>query len=126
MQIDIQTHNFPLTDALRMYINRRLSFSLSARNHRIQRIMLWLSDVNGPKGGVDKCCQIKVVIPKMADIVIDDTKVNLYTAIDRAIHRASRTIERKLARHRDKARSSRIFDAHSMIEPHVLTGKDAE
>ena len=106
MQIDIQARNFSLTDALRNHIERRLSFALSSRDDYIQRVMVRLSDINGPRGGTDKCCHIQVVLPQLTDVVIVDTEVNLYTAIDRAADRAGRTVGRKLARHRDRARSS--------------------
>ena len=60
MQIDIQARNFLLTDALHQHVRRRLSFSLCVRNEHIQRILVRLSDVNGPRGGEDKCCHIQV------------------------------------------------------------------
>ena len=53
MQIDIQARDFSLTQALRNHIKRRLGFALSAWNNRIQRILVRLSDINGPRGGND-------------------------------------------------------------------------
>jgi len=106
MQIDIQAHNFSLTKALRSYIKRRLGFALSTRDEHIQRVMVRLSDINGPRGGEDKCCQIQVVLPQLPDVVIEDTEADLYAAIDRAADRAGRTVGRRLERHRDRGRSS--------------------
>ncbi len=105
MNIDIQARNFPLTDALRQHIDRRLGFALSSRDDAIQRIRVLLSDINGPRGGADKCCHIQVVIPRLPDVVIEDTEVDLYTAIDRAAERAGRTVGRRLNRQRDRDRS---------------------
>jgi ribosomal subunit interface protein len=106
MQIDIQARNFSLTNALRGHVERRLGFALSSRNDQIQRVMVRLSDINGPRGGEDKCCHIQVVLPQLSDVVIEDTEVDMYTAIDRAADRAGRTVGRRLARQRDIDRST--------------------
>jgi len=106
MQIEIQARNFSLTDSLQEYIERRLGFALSTRDEHILRIAVRLSDINGPRGGADKRCQIRVVLPHIPDVVIEDTEVDLYAAIDRAADRAGRTVGRRLARQRDRERSS--------------------
>ncbi len=115
MQIDIQARNFSLTSALRNYIERRLGFALSSRDDRIRRVMVRLSDINGPRGGADKCCHIQVVLPQLTDVVIEDTEVDLYVAIDRAADRAGRTVGRRLARHRDRGR----LPVPEYIEPQI-------
>jgi len=106
MQIDIQTRNFPLTGALLRHINRRLLLLLSGRSTHIRQIMVRLSDINGPRGGVDKCCHIQVVLNHLPDVVIKDTAVDLYAAIYRAANRTVRTIERRLERQRVRGRSA--------------------
>ena len=104
MQIEIQARDFSLTPALRSHVVRRLGFALSTRYDRIGRIRVRLSDINGPRGGSDKCCQLHIIMPGQADIVIVDTQANLYVAIDRAADRASRAVSRSLARLRRKKR----------------------
>ncbi len=116
MQIDIQTRNFQLTDALRNHIERRLGFALSSRDEHIQRVLVWLSDINGPRGGADKCCHVQVVFTRYSDVVIKDIEMDIYTAIDRAADRAGRTVARQLARHRDKDRSAGLHDMGSITE----------
>ncbi|MBF0470375.1 MAG: HPF/RaiA family ribosome-associated protein [Gammaproteobacteria bacterium] len=118
MQIDIQARNFPLTSVLRGHVKRRLGFALSARDENIMRIKVRLSDINGPRGGADKCCHIQVVLPHLPDVVIEDTEVDLYAAIDRAADRAGRTVGRRLARHRDRGRLSRLHDIETITNLH--------
>lgn len=100
MQIDIVARSFPLTNAMRGYVKRRLAYSLSVRDSQIKCVVVRLSDTNGPRGGNDKCCRIQVVVPGHADVVVQDTEADLYTAIDRASDRVSRTVARRLDRHR--------------------------
>jgi ribosomal subunit interface protein len=111
MHIDIQARDFSLTHALRNHVERRLGFALSKRYDRIKRVLVRLSDINGPRGGNDKCCQLHVVLPGQADVVITDTQSNLYAAIDHAADRASRAVSRKLARVHTSKRSRLLTDA---------------
>jgi putative sigma-54 modulation protein len=104
MQIDIQARDFSLTKALRNHVERRLGFALSTRYDRIKRILVRLSDINGPRGGNDKRCQLHVVMTGQADVIIEDTQANLYAAINRAADRASRAVTRKLVRLRNNNR----------------------
>ena len=110
MQIDIQARDFSLTQALRSHIERRIGFALSSRYDRIKRILVRLSDINGPRGGNDKCCQLHIVMPGQADVVIADTQANLYVAIDRAAGRAARAVARKLGRLRRNKRNGSSND----------------
>jgi len=106
MQIDIQARNFTLTDALRGHVERRLGWALSSRDEYIQRVTVRLSDINGPRGGEDKCCRIQVILPQLPDVVIEDTEEDMYNAIDRAADRAGRTVGRRLTRQRDNGRTT--------------------
>ncbi|MDH5600724.1 MAG: ribosome-associated translation inhibitor RaiA [Gammaproteobacteria bacterium] len=109
MQIEIQARDFSLTNALRDYIKRRLDFALRRRDNHIQRVMVRVSDINGPRGGQDKSCQIHIVLPK-ASVVVEDIKSNLYKAIDRAAGRARQSIDRHLTRRRKKSRAPGVTD----------------
>ncbi len=104
MQIDIYANGFTTTGALRAHVARRLQYAFGCCAERISRIMVRLSDINGPRGGVDKRCQIQVRLATLADVVIEDTEVDLYVAIDRAAERASRIVVRHLARQRRPVR----------------------
>ena len=98
MQIDIQARDFSLTDALRSHAERRLRFALTCCDDHIHRIVMRLSDINGPRGGADKLCHLQVVLDGLPDVVIEDIEADLYVAIDRATDRAGRTLVRKIDR----------------------------
>ena len=57
-----------------------------------------LSDINGPRGGEDKRCQLQVSLAGLPDVVVEDTEADLYFAIDRAADRVGRSVMRKLDR----------------------------
>lgn len=107
MQIVIQTQNFDLTPALRSHAERRLRFALTRADSYVQRIVVRLSDINGPRGGEDKRCQLQVLLTGLPDVVVEDTEADLYFAIDRAADRAGRSVMRKLGRKQNQHRHSR-------------------
>jgi len=98
MQIDIQARNFSLTDALRNHAERRLRFALTRCDDHIQRVVMRLSGINGPRSGANKRCHLQVVLAGLPDEVVEDIEADLYVAIDRAADRAGRTVVRKIDR----------------------------
>lgn len=98
MQIDIQARGFALTPGLRMHVEHRLRFALGRFQDRLMRVVVCLSDVNGPRGGVDKLCQVQLRLHGLPDIVVKDAEADLYVAVDRAAERAGRTLRRHLRR----------------------------
>lgn len=102
MHIDIQSNGLVLTESLRAYVTRRLRSSIGWAMTR--RLAVWLSDINGPRGGNDKRCKIQVSLNNGKSILIEDTEPDMYAAIDRAAERADRALARQLARRRQFAR----------------------
>ncbi len=106
MQIVIQTKGFSLTDSLKAYINRRVASALDSRDHFIQRVRVRLSDINGPRGGVDKCCQVRTELNGAPTVVIQDTSENMYAAIDAASERSGQSVGRRIEKLRSVQRAS--------------------
>lgn len=100
MQIEIHARDFVLTDGLREAVERRLRFALGRFDERPLRVTVRLSDINGPRGGEDKHCAIRVRVGGLPDIVVEDTEADLYAAVNRATERVARALRRKLQRAR--------------------------
>lgn len=98
MQIQIHADDFALTEGLRDRIAKRLTYALNHGSDVVARIVVRLSDVNGPRGGVDKRCSLEVRLKGAPTIAIDDTQADLYVAIDRAAERTGRALDRHIAR----------------------------
>ena len=106
MHIDIQASGFKLTNDLREHAVRRLQFALSWAAHDVSKVVVRLSDINGPRGGRDKRCYIQVPIPGRPDVVIEDIEPDLYVAINHAVDRIERSVARRLERKRAHAHGS--------------------
>lgn len=106
MKIEIQALHFRLTDALRQHTERRVRFALTCGSDRIQKIIMRLSDINGPRGGADKRCKVHVVLAGLPDVIVEDTEPNLYVAINRAVERAAGTLMRKIHRNHTRLKHS--------------------
>ena len=56
------------------------------------------SDINGPRGGVDKRCQVELTTEKAGTVVIASLARDWRTALDRSLGRATRVLTRSLQR----------------------------
>lgn len=121
MKIGIQCRGFSLTSAIAGQVHKRLDFLLGRGIRRIRRVDVILSDLNGPRGGVDKRCLIKVSIDGLLPVVIEDVRSDLYVAIDRAAGRASRTVLRRMA----LDNSRRCAEAHRWLAEQRRRDKQA-
>ena len=103
--IDVQARNFSLTDSINTHIREKLEHMIHNFGDRLLKITVHLSDDNGPKGGIDKHCHIHVDMKKLPTVVIKDSEENLYTAIDKACHRAERAVRKSIEKVQTKARN---------------------
>jgi putative sigma-54 modulation protein len=101
MQLDIQARGFSLTAGILNYTEQKMQFALQRGDNYITHTRIRLADINGPRGGVDKKCQIELKLAGEKNIVIEDTQSDLYYAIDRATERCMRTLNRRQQRARE-------------------------
>lgn len=93
-----------LEEADREYIRRKLGMRLGKFARSIERVSVRLKDINGPKGGVDQNCQIKVVLSGHPSLFVEEQDESLKAAFDLALSRIERAVKRQLERSRSKAR----------------------
>ncbi|MFO1412853.1 MAG: HPF/RaiA family ribosome-associated protein [Burkholderiales bacterium] len=98
MHLDIQARGFALSDGMRVRVARRLRYALGAAATRLTALVVRLTDHNGPRGGRDKSCTIRAVLPRSRPVVIEQRDSDLYAAIDVAAGRAGFELSRRLAR----------------------------
>ena len=71
MEMSIRGLNLDLTDAILEHVRRRLSEGLSHYAPRVRAITVRVSDVNGPRGGADKRCNLEVGGPDVGTLCVD-------------------------------------------------------
>ncbi len=125
MRFDIRIQKLDLHQEVGHYIERRLRFSLSRLASRLRTVNVRVFDVNGPRGGIDKCCRITAHILPSETVVLQEVDADLFAAIDRATRRISRTFTRSLTLERDlrkKSNSPRPDTPHSSNKSISRTG----
>ena len=91
-----------IDDEDRQYIGRKLGMKLGKFRASIERITVRLSDANGPKGGRDQKCLIKVVLSGLPSVVVNEMDSTLLRTIDRAIDAIAIAVRRRVQRRRLK------------------------
>ena len=76
----------------------RVRFALRRLNAWVPRAKVQFSDVNGPRGGVDKRCQVELSTDAAGTVVIASLARDWRTALDRPLGRATRVLARSLQR----------------------------
>lgn len=96
-RISITIHGFSTTDAIREHAYKRLGFALDRLAGRVRHVSMTLTDINGPRHGVDKSCVIRIG-GAGPEIVCGTVDSDLYRLIDRAADRAGRLLRREAER----------------------------
>ena len=124
MKIGIQCRGFTLSSAIAGRVRNRLGFLLGRGFNRLRRVDVTLSDLNGPRGGVDKRCLIEVSIDGLCPVVVEDIQSDRYMIIDRSAGRASRTLVRRmeLDNSRRRAEAQRWLDEQRKRDERAMLG----
>jgi hypothetical protein len=99
-----------VADADREYIARKLGMKFGKCVSEIERITVRLSDANGPKGGRDQKCQIKVVVSGLPSVVVNDIDTTVPRVVDRTIDAAALVVQNAIRRRRLKPLHHRDAD----------------
>lgn len=105
MHVELKSNAVEEIDGLRNRIDRRLRFALSRFGDRIGRVVVFLSDLNGPKGGIDKSVRVLTRIEGVGLVVAMVVDSDWTVAVDRAAHRLGQNVARALIRQRQRRSS---------------------
>jgi hypothetical protein len=84
---------------------KRLRFAMRRLSWLVPRAKVRLSDINGPRGGIDKRCQVELKTDTMGTVVITSMAGDWRTALDSALSRASRVLTRTWRRNSQPRRT---------------------
>ena len=100
MKLTIRARHLDLAPELRDQIHRRLHFALGRLASEIQAVDVTIADVNGPRGGADKQCRVRIRGGSLGSLVIEHVGSEILPAMSVAADRAERSVVRALARRR--------------------------
>jgi hypothetical protein len=103
MQIQIETRA-PDSVEFRELAERRTRFVMRRLAWMVSRAEVQLSDANGPRGGIDKRCQVMLKAGNRNVLVVRSRAGDWRTALDTALGRAARLLLRVWQRARQPTR----------------------
>jgi hypothetical protein len=109
MQIVFESRD-PEGQEMREVAVRRLRFVMRRLSWLVPRATLHLSDVNGPRGGIDKRCQLELKTEHAGTVVVTSMAHDWRCAIEAALGRAAQVLVRSVQRGNRNARSSERRD----------------
>ena len=88
----------------------RVRFALRRLTALVPWARVQFSDVNGPRGGVDKRCQVELQTDSAGTVVTASLARDWRTALDRSLTRATRVLRRSVQRSQKptRGRSARL------------------
>jgi ribosome-associated translation inhibitor RaiA len=104
-----------LSEEYKKDIRRKLGLKLGKFAESIERVSVRVTDVNGPRGGVDQLCRVKVVLSGLPSVVFEHLERAPGLAIDGALAGAERAVRKALQRRRAKP----LKTAHAGTPVHI-------
>ncbi len=86
----------------RALIRRKLGMKLGKFVTSIERVTVRVTDANGPRGGVDHACNVKVVLSGLPSVVVERRDLAPHAAIDLALRATEQAVRRRIGRRRMK------------------------
>lgn len=107
MQIRLFDGPMRTSEAEFQYVLDRIGSATHRVLARDADVAVRLSDVNGPRGGVDKRCSIQLVCARRGRLSIEECARTYYEAIDAAAATLKRALSKSLERTSPRARRTR-------------------
>lgn len=101
---NIRAFDAPIDAEERAYLRRKLGAKLGKFARAVERVSVRVRDVNGPRGGIDKACTIKVVLTGLPSVVVEQQHASLQAAMEAALQRTERAVRRSVQRRTTRAR----------------------
>ncbi len=107
MKTQVRFRGIEASESLSEYASRRAHLRLSRFGSQVASVVVRISDLNGPRGGKDKRCQVTATGPGLGTVNVSETHDDAFAAVDLVFDRVSRTIGRNIERAREAHLASR-------------------
>ena len=101
-------------------IQRRFTFALDRFAHSIREVEVSLSDVNGPRGGIDKICRVRLRLYPRGILVAKSAS----SSLQHAARDAGMKVRQMLSRRLEK-RTARIKRPVRVSPPVIVDGENS-
>lgn len=98
--IHVRSVDGALPEVDRDTVERKLARRFTKFARSVERVTARFEDVNGPRGGIDKLCRIKVVLAGLPSVLVEERHDAARPALDLALERAVRAVRRSIQRRR--------------------------
>ena len=105
MQVIFESQD-PQAQELRTLTERRVRQAFKRLAWLIPRVRVHLSDINGPRGGIDKRCQIELITDGGKPVIVTSLARDWFLALQSALTRAARSLLHNLQRSRQPRAST--------------------
>ena len=128
MNITIRTQHFDVSHAIQSFVRNKVESALARFHDEVLSVDVFLSDINGPKGGQDKRVVIRIQLRRRHQIAVESLHDDLYAAISSSSKKARRVVRRKLRKLRKVQRLSlrnlpeQVGSGASSSEPYIYAG----
>jgi putative sigma-54 modulation protein len=102
MRLQIGGNPVRLSERLRSHVERRVFFCLSRFGDVVESVRVRLSDVNGPRRGIDRVCRVLATVRGSGVIVVEDRDRSYTQAVNSALQRTARHVARAAGRMRGR------------------------
>ncbi|MFN8708289.1 MAG: hypothetical protein ACK526_13285 [Planctomyces sp.] len=106
MDVRLLDRNVGVTAEQREGIDRCLQYAFDRFSSHIRTIDVSLSDVNGPKGGDDLQCRMKIVLHGKGELMVEGKSVSVEALISETADRAALAVSKRLDRLHDQQGTS--------------------
>ena len=121
LNVHIRAFGIDVNQNARASIRQKIGRKFKKFTGSIERMSVRLTDVNGPRGGVDHACRIKVVLRNLPSVVYEKQDAALDAAVGGALAGAERAVRRTLQRRRNEP-----IRRWARMEPSLLTESSKE
>lgn len=95
MKVDIRFVGGVVAGTQRSVVEEIVVGALARFQHRLKQVSVYVQDVNGPRGGVDKQCRCILHVTRKPPIVISDADESFAALLHRVADRAAFALSRQ-------------------------------
>lgn len=111
MLIAVRNHGVRLSADGRGYAIDRVSQALATVATHIRRVTVYLTDENGPRGGLDKKCRVAVLLDNGRPVTVEARGRSIAGVLTGAADQAGVRVHDELHRRNDRRRTGKLVRA---------------